>query len=137
MCNRYGIFFFFSIWTFFHNHSRITGLQGKGEGISLTPHYHFHPLHRYFCYDINPTAGYYYYFHGERFWHKNKNIWRFQNLFPDRFWLDLSQRNPEPKYKFYPAMRNRVLDGNLNQKLPVTSSQKVTLCSNNDFLKCL
>ena len=39
--------FFFSIWVFFHNHSRITGLQEKGEGISLTPHYHFHRLHRY------------------------------------------------------------------------------------------
>ena len=39
-------FFCFSIWVFFHEHSRITGLQGKGEGISLTPHYHFHPLHR-------------------------------------------------------------------------------------------
>ena len=35
---------FFSIWVFFHNHSRITGLQRKGEGISLTPHCHFHPL---------------------------------------------------------------------------------------------
>ena len=30
---------FFSIWVFFHEHSRITGLQGKGEGISLTPHH--------------------------------------------------------------------------------------------------
>ena len=39
-------FFFFSIWVFFYEYSRITGLQGKGEGISLTPHYHFHPLHR-------------------------------------------------------------------------------------------
>ena len=39
--------FFFSIGVFFHEHSRITGLQGKGEGISLTPHYHFHPLHRH------------------------------------------------------------------------------------------
>ena len=38
---------FFSIWVFFHEYSRITGLQGKGEGISLTPHYHFHPLHRH------------------------------------------------------------------------------------------
>ena len=37
----------FSIWTFFHEHSRITGLQGKGEDISLTPHYHFHPFHRH------------------------------------------------------------------------------------------
>ena len=34
------------MWVFFHEHSRITGLQGKGEGISLTPNYHFHPLHR-------------------------------------------------------------------------------------------
>ena len=33
------------MWAFFHEHSRITGLQGKGEGISLTPHYHFHSLH--------------------------------------------------------------------------------------------
>ena len=39
--------FFFSIWVFFHEHSRITGLQEKGEGIYLTPHYHFHPLHRH------------------------------------------------------------------------------------------
>ena len=37
--------FVFFIWVFFYEHSRITGLQGKGEGISLTPHYHFHPLH--------------------------------------------------------------------------------------------
>ena len=37
----------FSIWVFFHYHSRIMGLQGKGEGISLPPHYHFHPLHRH------------------------------------------------------------------------------------------
>ena len=35
------------MWVFFHEHSRITGLQGKGEGISLTPHYHFHLLHRH------------------------------------------------------------------------------------------
>ena len=38
---------FFSIWVFFYEHSRITGLQRKGVGISLTPHYHFHPLHRH------------------------------------------------------------------------------------------
>ena len=45
----YGIqmVFFFSIWDFFHEHLQITGLQEKGEGISLTPHYHFHPLHRH------------------------------------------------------------------------------------------
>ena len=38
---------FFSIWVFFHEHSRFTGNQGKEEGISLTPFYHFHPLHRH------------------------------------------------------------------------------------------
>ena len=44
-------FFFFSMWAFFHQHSRITWLQGKGEGISLIPHYYFHPRHR--CLDIS------------------------------------------------------------------------------------
>ena len=38
--------FFFSIWVFFDEHLQITGLQGKGEGISLTLHYHFHTSHR-------------------------------------------------------------------------------------------
>ena len=38
--------FFLSIWVFFHEHSRVTGLQEKGEGISLTPHYNFHLLYR-------------------------------------------------------------------------------------------
>ena len=42
-----SICFFFSIGVFFHGQSRITGLQGKGEDISLTPHYHFHPFHRH------------------------------------------------------------------------------------------
>ena len=37
---------FFSIWVFFLKYSWITGLQGKGEVISLTPLYHFHPLYR-------------------------------------------------------------------------------------------
>ena len=41
------LFVFFSIWVFFQEHSRITRLQGKGEGIPLTPHYHFHPLYRH------------------------------------------------------------------------------------------
>ena len=35
------------IWVFCHDHSWITELQGKGEGISLPPYYHFHPLHRH------------------------------------------------------------------------------------------
>ena len=38
---------FFLIWVFFHEHSRIAGLLGKGEGFSLIPHYHFHPLYRH------------------------------------------------------------------------------------------
>ena len=41
------VFFFFSILVFFHEHSQFTGQQGKGEGIYLTPLYHFHPLHRH------------------------------------------------------------------------------------------
>ena len=43
---RKRFFCFFSIWVFFHEHSRITGLQGRGEDIYLTSHYHFHLLHR-------------------------------------------------------------------------------------------
>ena len=31
-------FFFFANWGLFNDHSRITGLQRKGKGISLTPH---------------------------------------------------------------------------------------------------
>ena len=50
---NFYFFIFFSIGVFFHNHSRFTGLQGKGEGISLTPHYHFHPLHRHFSISNN------------------------------------------------------------------------------------
>ena len=44
-------YLFFSTCVFFHSHSRIKGLQGKEEGIPLTLHYHFHPLHRHL--DIN------------------------------------------------------------------------------------
>ena len=32
---------------FFHEHSQITGLQGKGEVIFLIPDYHFHHLQRH------------------------------------------------------------------------------------------
>ena len=39
--------YLFFIWVLFHKYSRITGLHGKGKGISLTPHYHFHPLHKH------------------------------------------------------------------------------------------
>lgn len=37
--------FFYYLGFLFYKHSRMTGLQGKEEGISLTPHYHFHPPH--------------------------------------------------------------------------------------------
>ena len=47
----------FSIWVFFYKHSQITGLQGKGEGIPLTPNYHFHPLHRLLDISRAITAG--------------------------------------------------------------------------------
>ena len=47
---------FFIIWLFFHEHSRFTLLQGKGEGISLTPHYPFHPLHRHLVIILAITA---------------------------------------------------------------------------------
>ena len=40
------IIIFFSIRIFFHEHSIFTRQQGKGQGISLTPLYHFHSLHR-------------------------------------------------------------------------------------------
>ena len=41
------LFFVFSIWVLFHEHSRFAGQQGKGEVISLTPLYQFHPLNRH------------------------------------------------------------------------------------------
>ena len=51
---RASIFFYLD---FFHNHSRTTELQGKGGDISLTPHYHFHPLHRHLDISWTITAG--------------------------------------------------------------------------------
>ena len=39
-------FLFFSICVFFHEYSRFTGQQGKGEAISLSLLYHFYPFHR-------------------------------------------------------------------------------------------
>ena len=49
-------YLFFSTCVFFQNHSRIKGLQGKAEGISLTPHYHFHLLHRHLVFSREITA---------------------------------------------------------------------------------
>ena len=42
---------------FFHEHSRFTGHQKKGKGFSLTPHYHFHPLHRHLDISRAITVG--------------------------------------------------------------------------------
>ena len=39
--------YIFLSWVFFHEHSRFVWQQGKGEGICLTPFYHFYPLHRH------------------------------------------------------------------------------------------
>ena len=43
--SRICFFVFFSVWVSFHEYSRFTGQQGKGETISLYPFYHFHSLH--------------------------------------------------------------------------------------------
>ena len=51
------IYIFLSEFSFFHDHSRITGLHRKGEDISLTPHYYFHPLHRHLHISRTITAG--------------------------------------------------------------------------------
>ena len=40
----YNFFFYLG---FIYGHSPVTGQQIKGKGISLTPLYHFHPLHRH------------------------------------------------------------------------------------------
>ena len=45
--NEFTYMNFFSIWIFFHEYSRFTVQQGKGEAIALTPLNHFHPLHRH------------------------------------------------------------------------------------------
>ena len=52
------------------------GIGGESEGkqilsidiVSQEPH------EIRICHNINPPAGCYYYFHGERFWHRNEKI---------------------------------------------------------------
>ena len=70
----YIFLFVFSIWVFFHNHSRITRLQEKG-GISLTPHYHFHPLHRHLDISQAITAGRSPLRIGSSSWTRTRNLW--------------------------------------------------------------
>ena len=53
ICVEINPFCFFFLSGFFHEHSRFTGHQGKGEADSLNPLYHFHPLHRHL--DISRT----------------------------------------------------------------------------------
>ena len=43
----YTVMTYFSVWVFFHEYSRFTGQQVKGEAISLKALYHFYPLHRH------------------------------------------------------------------------------------------
>ena len=47
LCGPFRASIFFFYLSFFDNHSRTTGLQGKGVDICLTLHYHFHSLHRH------------------------------------------------------------------------------------------
>ena len=50
--------FFLSVGVFFHEHSRITAQQGKGEAIILVPLYHFfHPFHRHLSISHAIIAG--------------------------------------------------------------------------------
>ena len=46
MVDTFPTFFFFSIRIFMTIHES-QDCRGKGDGISLTPHYYFHPLHRH------------------------------------------------------------------------------------------
>ena len=47
---------FFSVWVFFHEHSRFTGKQGKGKAISLTSLYHLQTGSQTFRYHPMNTA---------------------------------------------------------------------------------
>ena len=69
-----GVDIFFSIGVFFHDHSGITRLQGKGKGISITPHYHFHPLRRHLDISRAITAGSLPLHIGSS-WTRNGNLW--------------------------------------------------------------
>ena len=51
------LFIYFSIWDSFHDYSRFTGQQRKGEAISLTPLFHFHTLQRHLVISRENTAG--------------------------------------------------------------------------------
>ena len=64
----------FSTWVFFHKHLQITGLQGKGKGISLTPHYHFHPLQRHLDISLVITAESSP-LHIASSWTRTRNLW--------------------------------------------------------------
>ena len=51
------LFIYFSIWDSFHDYSRFTGQQRKGEAISLTPLFHFHTLQRHLDISRENAAG--------------------------------------------------------------------------------
>ena len=68
--------YFFFIWIFFHDHSRITGLQGKKEVIFLSPLYHLHPLHRHLHINQAITAE------GSPLYRAGNQTWTGNPLFP-------------------------------------------------------
>ena len=51
-----GFFFVFSFGVSFHEHSRITEMQGKWEDIPLTPQFHFHLLYSHLDFSRAITA---------------------------------------------------------------------------------
>ena len=71
----FKFFKFFSVWVFFHSHSRIIGLQEKGEDTSLTPHYHFHPLQKHLNISRVVTAESSPLHIGSSSWTRTGNLW--------------------------------------------------------------
>ena len=51
------IHFFFPIWVFFNEYSRLVRQQGKGKDLSLCPFYHFPSLHRHLVISRVIAAG--------------------------------------------------------------------------------
>ena len=88
---------FFSIGFFFHDHSWITGLQGKGEGISLTPHYHFHQLHRHLdtSWAITAESSP---LHLGSSWTQTGNLWYSPSIHRSWFYWP-SQKRPPPLFE--------------------------------------
>lgn len=109
--------------------------ERKSEALTL--YYKSLAKLKYLLHDINLTPGCYYYFLGEGFWHRNNNTLIISEAFSRPFQSVLSQGNHNVSYMFCTTTWDRVSNGKLYKQLTVTSSQKLTLCSNNDFVKWL